>query len=439
MYYNITIIDKKNKILFQARWGGWFLMYEDKFDDQKIDNEEKLDNEDKYENEEIIEKDKIPEDIPLSIYKEEGKKKKKFKGSLLSYMALALVASFIGGFISTYMGPGLYDKVLSNPKSNEYLSQTVNINPNDDMNTVSAVVKKAIGSVVGITTLETQEFMFGPRDVEGLGSGVIVDSNGYILTNSHVVANGNAKEITVLLDNGDKIAGSVLWSDPLLDLAIVKVDITNLPAATLGDSDKLEVGELAVAIGNPLGLEFQRSVTSGIISGLNRSVQVDANNVIEDLIQTDASINPGNSGGPLLNKSGEVIGINTAKIQSAEGLGFSIPINTTKGIIDEVIDKGSYKAVQLGIEGMEIKDFQNLNRVDMDLEKGVIVLGVQEGSPAEKAKIEKFDLITKLDDVEIESMEGLKKLLYNYREGDQVTLSILRVRDNEEIQIELQF
>lgn len=411
-------------------------MYHDDFNN---DYDERDKKEETYENKEIDRDDKIPEDLPLNIYKEKEKRKKTFRGSFLSYIALALVASIIGGFIASYIGPKLMDRVAQDPKSKEYLSQTVNINPNDDINTVSAVVKKAIGSVVGITILETQEFMFGPRDVEGLGSGVIVDSDGYILTNSHVVANGNAKEITVLLDNGDKISGNVLWSDPLLDLAIVKVDITNLPAATLGDSDKLEVGELAVAIGNPLGLEFQRSVTSGIISGLNRSVQLDANNIIEDLIQTDASINPGNSGGPLLNSKGEVIGINTAKITSAEGLGFSIPINTTKAIIDEVIDKGSYKAVQLGIEGMEIKDFQNLNRVDMGLEKGIIVLGIQEGSPAEKAKIEKFDLITKIDDIEIESMEGLKKLLYNYREGDQVTLEILRVRDNEEIQIELQF
>ena len=124
------------------------------------------------------------------------------------------------------------------------------------------------------------------------------------MTNSHVVADGNAKNITVILENGDKLTGKVLWNDAVLDLAIVKVDATNLPVADLGDSDLLEVGDLAVAIGNPLGLEFQRSVTSGVISGLHRSIKVDQYNVIEDLIQTDASINPGNSGGPLLNHKG---------------------------------------------------------------------------------------------------------------------------------------
>lgn len=126
----------------------------------------------------------------------------------------------------------------------------------------------------------------------------------------------------MLFENGDKQSGNVLWYDPSLDLAILKVNATGLPEATLGDSDNLEVGQLAVAIGNPLGLDFQRTVTSGIISGLHRTIKVDSSTVIEDLIQTDASINPGNSGGPLLNEKGEVIGINTAKIQTAEGLGF---------------------------------------------------------------------------------------------------------------------
>ena len=197
------------------------------------------------EEENIKEKEnKIPEDIYLYKNEEEApKKKRSFRGSLFSYIALALVASIIGGLIAIYIGPSLYDNI-SNPNNNQYTSQPVNINTTDDINTVSAVVKKAISSVVGITTLETRQFLFEERDVEGLGSGVIVDSNGYILTNSHVVADGNAKEIKVLFDNGDKVLGRVLWNDPAIDLAIVKVDITNLPVAELGDSDKLEVGKL---------------------------------------------------------------------------------------------------------------------------------------------------------------------------------------------------
>ncbi len=393
-----------------------------------------------YDEMEKVEDDKSPIDDSSNIYiGERYKKKRSFRGSLASYIILALLASFIGGFSSSFINPYLHSEAYNNQgqKPKDYTGQPVIINPNDDYNTVTAVVKKAMGSVVGITTLETKQFTFGLRDVEGLGSGVIVDSEGYILTNSHVVADGNAKSITVLLDNGDQVAGNVLWSDPLLDLAIVKVEITNLPAATLGNSDELEVGELAIAIGNPLGLEFQRSVTSGIISGLNRAVQLDQGNIIEDLIQTDASINPGNSGGPLLNKNGEVIGLNTAKIKTAEGLGFSIPINTAKGIIEEIIDKGSYKTVQLGISGMGIKEYQSRNGIDYGYDKGIIVLDVTEETPAARADLIRFDIILSIDDIEVDTVEGLKKALYNYREGDTARLTILR--NKETLQLEIHF
>lgn len=315
------------------------------------------------------------------------------------------------------------------------MPQQVSITPSDDINTVSAVVKKSMSSVVGITTLETVNYFFEQRDVEGLGSGVIVDSNGYILTNSHVVADGNAKEIKVLFDNGDKVPGKVLWNDSSLDLAIVKVDITNLPVAELGDSDKLEVGEIAIAIGNPLGLEFQRTVTSGVISGLNRSIQINQANIIEDLIQTDASINPGNSGGPLLNKSGEVIGINTVKIKTGEGLGFSIPINIAKSIIKEVISKGTYETVVMGVRGMDVKDYQARLGIDLGLEKGVVILSVESNSPAEKAGILQGDILIKMDDTEINSMQGLKKHLYNYKSGDKSNLTVIRNGEKQQIEI----
>ena len=379
------------------------------------------------EEENIKEKEnKIPEDIYLYKNEEEApKKKRSFRGSLFSYIALALVASIIGGLIAIYIGPSLYDNI-SNPNNNQYTSQPVNINTTDDINTVSAVVKKAISSVVGITTLETRQFLFEERDVEGLGSGVIVDSNGYILTNSHVVADGNAKEIKVLFDNGDKVLGRVLWNDPAIDLAIVKVDITNLPVAELGDSDKLEVGEIAIAIGNPLGLEFQRTVTSGIISGLNRSVRVDQRTVINDLIQTDASINPGNSGGPLLNKNGEVVGINTAKITSGEGLGFSIPINSVKTIIEDVINKGTHNPVMLGIRGLDIEEYQLRLGLDLGFKEGIIILQVEEDSAALKAGLLPGDVVIKVDDRSIESMQGLKNALYKYSAGDKAILKIVR-------------
>lgn len=405
-------------------------MYDDK---DYLDEENQMDLEDSEKVEEDFTED-VQDEKDL-IKDKEPKRKKSFRGSLISYLALAIVASLLGGIASAYIGPSLYGKILPNPKSNEYVSQPVNIATSDDINTVSAVVKKAMGSVVGITTLETRQYPFQQRDVEGLGSGVIVDRNGYILTNSHVVANGKAKEITVLFDNGDNVSGKVLWNDPILDLAIVKVDITNLPAATLGDSDELEVGEIAIAIGNPLGLEFQRTVTSGIISGLNRSIKIDQNTVIDDLIQTDASINPGNSGGPLLNKNGEVIGINTAKIQSGEGLGFSIPINTAKSIIEEVISKGSYETVELGITGLDINEYQARLGIDLGLDHGIIILQIHDKTPAQKAGIMANDIITKIDDIEVENMQTLKKSLYKYRHGDKAVLTIVRNREEMEVEI----
>ncbi|MGO1468804.1 MAG: serine protease HtrA [Tissierella sp.] len=377
----------------------------------------------------------IPEDIYIERKEKKPPKKKSFRGSLFSYIALALVASMIGGFSASYISPRLVENI--GKETATYSADPITINTNDSIDTVTAVVKKSMKSVVGITTLETVDDFFGEQDRGGLGSGVIVDSDGYILTNSHVVADGNAKEIKVLFENGDQVNAKLLWTDSTLDLAVVKVDIKGLPAMELGDSDDLEVGELAIAIGNPLGLEFQRTVTSGIISGLNRTIAIDRNTVMDNLIQTDASINPGNSGGPLLNSQGQVVGINTAKIKSGEGLGFSIPINSTKGIIDEVIQKGSFETVQLGIKGLDIQEYQSRLGVDLDLEKGVIILEVIAGSPADKAGLMNGDILLKIDKADIESMQSLKKLLYDYTKDDKVTLKTLR--NNEEKKIDVSF
>jgi serine protease Do len=186
------------------------------------------------------------------------------------------------------------------------------------------VAKIATAGVVGITVESIHEESLFDRNSNreiGVGSGVIVSSDGYILTNNHV-AGGKNNKLTVSIADGRNVTGRVVWADPVLDLAVVKVDLTGLTPLVLGDATKLEVGEPAIAIGNPFGLEFQRSVTSGIISALNRTIRIETEtgpNYMEDLIQTDASINPGNSGGPLLNSRGEVIGINTVKVSSAEG------------------------------------------------------------------------------------------------------------------------
>lgn len=374
-------------------------------------------------------------------YREEGRKKKK-GGSLFSYIAIALIAAIIGGLVSPYIGSRLYGDVLPAPGSNggeQYTASPVVINTEDnDMTTVSAVAKKTMSSVVGITTVveQNQGNWFAPQQVEGVGTGVIVDSDGYILTNSHVVRDGNAQSIQVLFENGEKADGELLWNDPILDLAVMKVNKTGLSAAELGDSDELIVGEPAIAIGNPLGLEFQRSVTSGIVSGLNRSIQTEKG-VIENLIQTDASINRGNSGGPLLNNQGKVIGINTAKTQSGEGLGFAIPINEAKIIIEEVIENGNFEVVFLGVSGVPVEDYEARLGVDTGLDGGLVLVQVAQGSPAYRAGLSDRDIITKIGGTEIDNMSSLKKALYNYKQGDSAEITV--VRNNQEEQIEVEF
>lgn len=364
------------------------------------------------------------------------------KRGLFSYFIVALVGAIIGGVLSVYIAPTyLYGKILPIPdifvrEEVENINK-INITPTEDISTVTAVAKKNIGSVVGITTVQEVREFFWARDTEGVGSGVIIDSNGYILTNSHVIGDGKAKRITVLIENMDKMPGKVLWYDSALDLAIVKVEARNLQVADLGDSDLLEVGQLAIAIGNPLGLDFQRSVTSGIISGLHRSIRVDQYNVIEDLIQTDASINPGNSGGPLLNNKGEVIGLNTAKIQTGEGLGFAIPINLVKSIAEEVIKEGSFNNVYIGFQGIEVDRYERQSGVKLKTNNGVVIVKLFPNSPAVNADLKPLDVIVKIDNQNVETMTQLRKILYKYRIGDKAILTINR--GGEEIKTEITF
>lgn len=361
-----------------------------------------------------------------------------------SYFLVALLGAIIGGIISVYIAPTyLYGKIIPVPEIYQVKEgptswgQEIHITPSDNISTVEAVAKKGMSFVVGITTVQVQREFFWEREVAGVGSGVIVDPNGYILTNSHVVADGDVRQINVLFENGDTAPGQVLWNDPALDLAIVKVEARGLPTAELGDSDTLEVGELAVAIGNPLGLDFQRTVTAGVISGLDRTIRVSQYHVLEGLIQTDASINKGNSGGPLLNSKGEVVGINTVKIgtQVGEGLGFAIPINVAKPIIKEVIEKGDFKSVYIGIAATEVKRYEREWGVELNADKGVIIVEVSPNSPADKAGLRAGDIVTRIDNQEIESMNQLKRILYNYKKGDKANLTVIRNKNKLTISI----
>lgn len=316
--------------------------------------------------------------------------------------------------------------------------QEITINPSEDLTVYSAVAQKVMPSVVGITTVELQQnWFYGVQEVPGVGTGVIIDSRGYILTNSHVIGDGNAEEIKVLLNDGRQLEAEVLWHETSLDLAVIKVEGDNLKPAELGNSDETEVGEIAIAIGNPLGLTFERTLTQGVISGLNRTINVGNGGSIENLIQTDASINPGNSGGPLLNSKGEVIGINTAKVSSGEGLGFAIPINIAKPIVDQFIENGEFTRVYLGIQGIDVDSFEAATGMKLPIDEGVYVFRVTEDSSALEYGINPGDIILKLGDDEINNMSSLTRAIYKYRPGDETTVTVLR--NDKEIEIDIVF
>ncbi|WP_455538089.1 serine protease HtrA [Terrisporobacter sp.] len=306
-------------------------------------------------------------------------------------------------------------------------------------NVYQAVTEKAMPSVVGITTtVVNQENIFSiPTETEGVGTGIIVDSNGYILTNSHVISDGEAKSVNVLFNDGSSIDGKVLWYDSQLDLAIVKVNKTGLTPAELGNSDKVTIGDISIAIGNPLGLDLQRTVTQGIISGLDRTIKTEQG-TMTGLIQTDASINAGNSGGPLLNENGQVIGINTAKASEGESLGFAIPINQAKPIIKSVIKEGNYKKVTLGIKGYDASTYAAYAQAQGQkavTDEGVYVGEVVSDSPASNAGIKPGDIIVKIGDTKLSSMSDLTKCLYGYKSGDSTTIVVNRGGNEKELNV----
>ncbi|SKC88454.1 serine protease HtrA [Maledivibacter halophilus] len=374
-----------------------------------------------------------------TYYNQNNKRKKRYRLPLFILIIVSLISAIIGGIIGAYIAPTyLYGKYIDVPYIYKPTEKVEIITKDKEMTVASAVAQKAMPSVVGITTVSIQrDFLFGTRRATGLGTGVIVDSRGFILTNAHVVDNGEAEEVKVLLNDGKNLEAKVLWNDVSLDLAVIKVEANNLPVADLGNSDNLTVGETSIAIGNPLGLSFERTVTAGIISGLNRSVPISEYESIDGLIQTDASINPGNSGGPLLNSMGQVIGINTAKIQSGEGLGFAIPVNTAKPIVDEFIEKGEFKKVYLGIRPYDVKQVENSYGDIPGVENGVFIWMVYKDSAAAKAGIHRGDVLISLGGVEIKTVRQLLKELYKYRPEDEITVEI--IRDQEKIEKIIKF
>ncbi len=284
-------------------------------------------------------------------------------------------------------------------------------------------VRTVIPAVVGIQTQHAS----GNETIEGIGSGFIVDRSGYVITNDHV-AGGQLQALTAVFYDGSEAAGTTLWTDPVLDLAVVKLEGENLPVVRLGESEMLEVGQPVAAVGTPLGMQFQHTVTAGIISALNRTVSIPTGlgeNFMEGLIQTDASINPGNSGGPLIDYNGNVVGVNTVKVTSAEGIGFAIPVDVIKPIVEQFLAYGSFETPYLGVVGYDREIACYYKKCD-ELGEGIYVAGLDRGSPADEAGLRTDDIIIELDGEKLTKMWELRKALYAHRVGETVTIRYLR-------------
>ena len=304
--------------------------------------------------------------------------------------------------------------------------------------TPSEVYASTVNSVVSINCSAVSTNIFGQRvQSASSGSGFVITQDGYIVTNQHVVA--NASSINVTLYNGDTYPATLVGSDSDYDVAVLKIDAKDLPAVTLGSSTDVNVGDTVMAIGNPLG-ELTFSMSQGIVSCVNRAINVEGTPF--NMIQVDASINPGNSGGPLMNLYGEVVGIVSAKYSSyanttVEGLGFAIPINDVQSIIKDIIENGSvgnkaYMAITAGTMTQQMAAQYKINATE-----GVFVYSVEDGGAGDKAGLKLGDVITKLNDTQITSMEDLSAAKKGFKAGDTVTLTVLR--DGKEITTQLTF
>ena len=387
-------------------------------------------------------KDKEFESYVDGIVKKEFEKRR--KGNRLKSVSKFLLAIVLASSISI-AGTSAYlksnsGKSLLNQSSTDKGATTTTINTSDKPNVEKAVAQKSMQSVVGITTVGVSEDMFSTqKQTKGLGSGVIVSKEGYILTNNHVVDPSKTKSVTVILSDGTKRKAKVLWSDKTLDLAVIKIDPKglDLKPVEFGDSSQVSIGDKAIAIGNPLGINLKSTLTSGYISGKDRVITLQDGSTMEGLFQTDAAINPGNSGGGLFNDKGQLIGINTAKAGNSDGIGFAIPSNLAKPILEQIIKNGKFESVTLGIRGIDVSRYNVLGQQKLPVDSGVYIHEVLSGSPAESAGLKPKDIITKVGDTKVTSNSSLKAALLNYKIGDKVKIEVYRDGKTTTIEVKL--
>ena len=365
------------------------------------------------------------------------KREKKTSGLVVFFLVLAIILGGVGTTFAmlsyfrtdtpiTFLGGGA-DGNTANFKEGSIAEVANSVSP----------------SVVSIVTSIKQRSIFGTYSSGAAGTGIIASADGYIITNKHVIEGAN--KINVVLDDGTTYEGvKLVATDPLNDVAYLKIDgVSNLPAAKLGNSKTISVGQQVIAIGNALG-QYQNTVTSGIVSGLGRSLTATDSNGsnsedLSDMIQTDAAINQGNSGGPLVNAAGEVIGINTATgdSSSAENMGFAIPISSVKGMLSQLVETGSAKRAYLGVYGIEITP-EVAKNYELPVTSGAYIYSssytaVMSGGPAAKAGIKDKDIITAINGAKVGVAGSMTSLIGEYKPGDTVQLTV--IRGSEEIAI----
>lgn len=372
------------------------------------------------------------------------KKKSKVLGNTKTIIVTMTTLFFltVTGFylFNWYINIDIKEPIKKESYSAERTSQTV-ADVKEENKKVSEIIENVSKCVVGISKLKENGnsiFLKDGATKLGLGTGIIVSQNGYILTNEHV-SGKKYGTCYVTLENGKNYTANVLWSDQDLDLSIIKIDALGLSYVNLGDSDKIKVGEKVYAIGNPLGFEFQRTVTSGIISAKDRTIKLeeDDNSVyMEDLIQTDATINPGNSGGPLIDIEGNVIGVNSVKITTAEGIGFASPINIIKPILNSYIEEGKFEEASLGIYAYDKEVIPYLDN-KLEIDNGIYVIDTIKNGAADKVGIKAKDVIAKIDNISLNKMTDLRTYIYTKKPGDEVILQVVRKGITVPVKIEL--
>lgn len=387
-----------------------------------------MDNENIYDvvySEQIEEK----EEVGNIIYEEPKARKKRKGGGFGKYIASILICSILSGVIGSAVTYSLISRNAGTATNNQILNPTTFTKDGEAL-TATEVYNKVAPAVVIVSVKSITTYNgFFPQETEGIGSGFIINEEGYILTNYHVIE--GATEVSVTLSDKTEVKASIINYDQEQDVAMIKIigDIEVPGVVELGDSDVLQTGEEVLAIGTPLSKDLADTLTNGIVSAVNRNVETDTG-VTLNLIQTNAAINPGNSGGPLINTRGEVIGINTMKMMSedVEGLGFAIPINDIKGKIESL----SKPILNLGIS---IRTVDETLSKQLNMEEGLYIVEVTEFSAAEKAGLKSGDLIVKMDGTRVKTFDELKEIKNSKEEGDTISIEVIRNGSTKNIEL----